>query len=419
MSRYICTAWRTQESWQAAYRDLFSCVPSAIKHGLDIVQCWQARYKVPVGVEVTCELLQAKLASLDSSVNPHTLQQVSSLALIRFVNGISDLYQDCAVPKSIKDTLFAIGIPVWICDQRHDATHHVMPCYSLLARAIEFCLDWIESYYWKEVYVETTHTSIQEQKSRFIDLFRSATNSIINNATPRHFNSFISLVRKIEDRELLASSLLEASSNRIKYESYSTVGALPKLHSDFSKLNTFWSRLLSCIDSNSSVGSVTIRLVDIVVQRVSTAELDNMNLLYHGVWLRLALHLISSRRKVLSRKKRRKLPNYKPMSQFAPYLLQTNLSNPGVYTYAAVKFLIKSFPSICDASRAKNILSLSKWISLVRRGDLQSVRTLHRELQRVVLTQQNIESKAVSKNRGWRPIDPRSYLPVPIGECIK
>ena len=421
-SRYICTAWRTQQSWDAAYRDLFSCDPADIRRGLGRVQCWQARYKVPVGVEVTCELLQAKLASLDSSIDPHTLQQVSSLSLIRFVNGISDLYQNYAVPKSIKDTLFAIGIPVWICDQRHDATHHVMPCLSLLERAVDFCIEWIDSYYWKEVYVKTTHASIQEHKSSFIELFRNATNSIISNTTPLYFGSFISLARKIEDKEVIALSLLEANSYKIKYESYSpSVAALPRLHSDNSKLNTFMNRFLSYSDATSSAGSITARLIQLIVQRVSTGELDNTSLLYHGVWLRLALQhlMMGSRKKKVLCRKNRKLSNYKSLSHLAPYILQIIISNPGVFTYAAAKVLIKRLPSLCKERKARNILKLSKWISLVRRGDLQSVRILDRELRHIVLTQQNIRSKLDKTSRGWRAVDTRPYLPVSIGECVK
>ena len=421
-SRYACTAWRTQESWESTYRDLFSCASADIKRGMERVQCWQARYKVPVGVEVTCELLQAKLASLDSSVNPHTLRQVLSLSLIRFVNGINDLYQDSVVPKSIKDTLLAIGIPVWICDQRHDATHHVMPCMSLLERAIRFCLEWIESYYWKEVYVATTHTSVSEHKSRFIDLFRDATHSILNKTSPRYFSSYISLARKIGDKETLALSLLEANSLRIKYQSSApSVRALPKLHPDNAKLNTFWSRFLSYMDTASSVGSITACLIQIILQRISAAELDNTSLLYHGVWLRLALqHLIigARRKKVLSRRNKKKLPTHRSLTQLAPYTLQVNMSNPGIFTYATARALIKRFPSICNERKAKNLIRLSRWISLVRSRDLQSLRTLNRELRHIVLTQQNIRSKAEKTDRGWREVDPRVYLPVNIGECI-
>ncbi|KAI6653819.1 Ribosomal biogenesis protein LAS1L-like [Oopsacas minuta] len=427
---YRCTAWRTKQDWHKVCHDLFSTDPIDIRNGLASVQCWQARYKIPIGVEVTCDILQAKLATLQPEIIPEMIRHITSMALIRFVNGISDLYQQkCSVPKSIKDTLLSIGIPVWICDQRHAATHHVMPCMTLLEKAIEFCLKWIYSYYWEVVYSIDIHSSSQNYQTRFAELLKMANNSITNNIpiNPRFMtNSLLSLASKIGNRDILSVCLLESHISEIKFDTYPNIRTLPKLHSDNYTLYNFWIRLLATLNTNSS-GIFIVSLICKIVQRVSSLQLNELSLLYHGVWLRLALKqltILPRRRKFLhkNRGKNRKVTNPGSLSKFAPCALHTILSNPGIFTHAAVRTLLKRIPTLCKESRAINILSLSRWISSVRKMDYQSITELNNELHNIVKIQENINYKLNSRqktNVGWKSVDSRKYLQVPIGECLQ
>ena len=417
---YRCTAWRSRQNWLKVCHDLFSSDPADIRNGLASVQCWQARYKIPVGVEVTCELLQAKLASLQQPINPDILRNITSMALIRFVNGISDLYQQKSyLPKSIRLTLLEIGIPEWVCDQRHDATHHTMPCMSVLEKAIDFCLEWIRSFYW-----EDTRSYTQGYQTRFIDNLKKI-NSFSFITPSSSDNSLLALARKIGCRDLVGMCLLEAQSSVIKFDSHSSVSSLPRLHADHFKLNKIWFRLLTCLD-NSSTWSLSVSLISTIVKRLSKLELDGMSLLYHGVWLRLAikqLSLSSRSKKVLSRRNRnfkRKVGNVK--FNFAPCILHTILSHPNVFTHAAVRTLLKGFPHLCKQKKANRILKLTKWISMVRRRDLHTVCALNEELSTIVEVQKDIFSKVRNRNKReltWKAVDPRKYSQVHIGECIQ
>ena len=418
---YRCTAWRSRQNWLKVCHDLFSSDPADIRNGLVSVQCWQARYKVPVGVEVTCELLQAKLAALQQPINPDILRNITSMALIRFVNGISDLYQQKrSLPKSIRLTLLEIGIPEWVCDQRHDATHHTMPCMSVLEKAVDFCLEWIHSFYW-----EDTRSYSEGYQTRFINQLKeiNALNSI---TPPSSNNTLLALARKIGSRDLVGMCLLEANSSELNFDSHSpSVASLPHLDADHNKLNQFWFRLLTCLD-NSSTWSLSVSLISTIVKRLSKLELDEMSLLYHGVWLRLAikqLSLSSRSKKVLSHKNRtfkRKVKNVK--FNFAPCILQTILSHPNVFTHAAFRTLLKCFPHLCKQKKANRILKLTKWISMVRRRDFHTVSELSGELSTIVAVQKDIFSKIRSRNKRehtWRAVDPRKYSQVHIGECIQ
>ena len=104
---------------------------------------------------------------------------------------------------------------------------------------------------------------------------------------------------------MVGVSLLEAHSSELKFASHSpSVGSLPNLHADHLKLYKFWSNLLTCLD-NSSTWSLSVSLISTIVKRLSKLQLDEVSLLYHGVWLRLAikqLSLSSRSKKVLSRK---------------------------------------------------------------------------------------------------------------------
>ena len=431
MSVYVNTAWRTQSDWDRVFDQLYSGSPEDIRAGLDSIACWEARFPVPVGVEVTAELLHAKLTSFlgensdGDSFSSHTLQRIYSIALIRFVNAISDLHQTHLTPRSIKNILLSLRIPVWICDQRHDATHHAIPCLSLLESGVEFCFDWIKSYYWEESQscVPNSRISKEDFDAKFSQFFGKATKQFTGfNRTQFYYlkNRIVNLVKKSPDVDILSVSILDAVPASLLYQNTSLpVASLPRLHSNLSQLNAFWSKLLLTLDTICSK-KLSVYLVTLILKRDSSLRVDKTHRLYHGLWLRLALnHLtvipqrrrLTRRAEINSRKKK--------MFQFCTYLTQLALSYPGAYTHAVMKFLIRRCPLILRGKQAVNLLKITKWISLTRRRDYQSLKSIYKELPEIVSCQQRLVSKVrVAKNVTWKQLNAHKHVSIPIGACI-
>jgi len=55
-----------------------------------------------------------------------------SMAIVRFVNGLVDSKQMGAYAQSIRKLAYAIDLPAFFVDLRHEATHSMLPSISYL-----------------------------------------------------------------------------------------------------------------------------------------------------------------------------------------------------------------------------------------------------------------------------------------------
>ncbi|KAI0320440.1 Las1-like-domain-containing protein [Amylostereum chailletii] len=78
-----------------------------------------------------------------SSTSSLFLRQSYATALIRLVNGLVDPLQVGAYARSIASIAAQMGLPVWLVELRHAATHEDMPSLELLREAAHESMDWL------------------------------------------------------------------------------------------------------------------------------------------------------------------------------------------------------------------------------------------------------------------------------------
>lgn len=77
------------------------------------------------------------------------LRLAYSSAIVRCVNGFADtLQQQRFVAASVASLCQQLGIPTWIVDVRHDASHNALPTLDVLRLAASTMLEFIQSEYW-------------------------------------------------------------------------------------------------------------------------------------------------------------------------------------------------------------------------------------------------------------------------------
>eukprot|EP00049_Salpingoeca_infusionum_P004437 m.79303 g.79303 ORF g.79303 m.79303 type:complete len:555 (+) comp12564_c0_seq2:134-1798(+) len=143
--------WATRSEWLQVYDDAFSGDVLRVQAACTVMQGWQLRGRVPLGVESTLALLRACLHDTDE-VKPHVVRTKYSLAIIRFINGFSDANQTRFMARAMNQTTAELQIPEYIVDLRHEATHKALPSLQLLRVACLDSLKWLRTKYWVEQY---------------------------------------------------------------------------------------------------------------------------------------------------------------------------------------------------------------------------------------------------------------------------
>ena len=101
------------------------------------MSAWKAITTLPHALESTLALLAAILQddlcqSLSSTLS---LRQSYATAIIRMVNGLVDPLQVGAYARSISSIAAQLGLPSWLVELRHAATHEDLPSLELLRDA--------------------------------------------------------------------------------------------------------------------------------------------------------------------------------------------------------------------------------------------------------------------------------------------
>ena len=107
------------------------------------------------------------------TVHPSLLQHAYASAIIRGVNGLADvLQQKRYVAMSIAKLCAHIGLPSWLVDVRHDATHNQLAKLPLLRLAAQTFLDFLQERYWAAVAAQ--HCQQRESAMDMLVLYENA-----------------------------------------------------------------------------------------------------------------------------------------------------------------------------------------------------------------------------------------------------
>jgi len=172
------TAWSSWEEWNHV-KNLFFSSDEPIKQleAIQFVEMWKSRIRsgtLPVSIELTATLIAAsvQLNKSDKTSNRYQTSLSGAMALVRFVNGITDHFQTGLYAQSVQTIAEKINIPDWLVDLRHEITHAQLPSEDLINSGIMVALNWLYENYWEE-----TSNKIIEQQESICKLFSDNVNT--------------------------------------------------------------------------------------------------------------------------------------------------------------------------------------------------------------------------------------------------
>lgn len=179
-ARVVC--WQNREEWLYVYRALYSLDdPEAQRKGVDRVAAWKSRSagKLPLAIECTANLISAQLAMHNAGFDVQE-RLTLAMAIVRFVNGMADQVQKGKFARSVQSIADEIGLPDWLVDLRHEATHASLPSMETLQCGLRASLSWLQSEYWEAQI--NVHQENVERLSQLLKEYRDVT---LSHATSR------------------------------------------------------------------------------------------------------------------------------------------------------------------------------------------------------------------------------------------
>ena len=169
-ARVVC--WQNREEWLYVYRALYNFDdPEIQRKGVDRVAAWKSRSagKLPLAIESTANLVSSRLA-LNNVVDEIQGGLTLAMAIVRFVNGMVDQVQKGKFARSVQSIAGEIGLPDWLVDLRHEATHASLPSMETLQNGLHVSLCWLQEEYW-EAQIKT-HEENEQKLSRLLNEYR-------------------------------------------------------------------------------------------------------------------------------------------------------------------------------------------------------------------------------------------------------
>jgi hypothetical protein len=140
------TPWFDNDEFASVGRSLVAAAnitavdSQELQQALERVAVWRARsQRLPHAIDSSVALAQVlwREHCCDTSASSTTELRLSyASAVIRSINGLADaLDQDRAVATSVAQRSNLIGIPNWLVEIRHRATHNELPSLAVLRMA--------------------------------------------------------------------------------------------------------------------------------------------------------------------------------------------------------------------------------------------------------------------------------------------
>ncbi|ESO89197.1 hypothetical protein LOTGIDRAFT_229092 [Lottia gigantea] len=147
-----------------------------IQHAIDRIQAWKNRSnRLPVAIEASRELTIALLlykvnqASNTVFEKQEEICRELSLAIVRFVNHITEGGQTREFARPIIVIAKEYGIPEWIVHLRHEITHSSIPAFDVLLRGVNTALQWLQERFW-DVQIQTSPSKAQIISKKKFDI---------------------------------------------------------------------------------------------------------------------------------------------------------------------------------------------------------------------------------------------------------
>lgn len=142
------------------YNGIYSDEVEPKRQAMEKMLTWQSRAlsKLPIAIESSMALCRACISHLlaieEGNFKDNYLKLVYeySMAIIRFVNNVTELGQTKVHRMPLHRIADSFGIPSWIVEMRHNATHRTMPSLSELTAGADWILEWLRVDFWDAQY---------------------------------------------------------------------------------------------------------------------------------------------------------------------------------------------------------------------------------------------------------------------------
>jgi hypothetical protein len=130
-------------------RGLFSSSARVQRHTCHRIHAWSLRgTAVPLPLQATMQLVEAALLDASQGATQEQVRLAYSAAIVRVVNGSVEEMQRGEFAQSVSSLAAKLGLPKWIVDVRHEATHNAMPSIQVLRMAWQAAMEWLQGKYW-------------------------------------------------------------------------------------------------------------------------------------------------------------------------------------------------------------------------------------------------------------------------------
>ncbi|EGG15269.1 las1-like protein [Cavenderia fasciculata] len=148
----IETVWVDWDEWKEIYHHLYSDLIDNQILGLKRLGAWRSRGALPIAVESTGAIVEARLYESRRSETENV--SVYSMAFNRLVNGFIEGEDNERKRWKVGNTnMFTraqdVNMPSEFVDLRHEISHGRLPSLSLLRIMSKMAFAWVEDTYWK------------------------------------------------------------------------------------------------------------------------------------------------------------------------------------------------------------------------------------------------------------------------------
>ena len=157
------SGWINHDEWLYVYNNIFSSDIKQQQSAIDVIQVWKVKFgeKIPVAIESTCSLIQAKISC--ENADPSTQQFTLAFALGQFVGLMTERCKGDKRPMHIVAS--DLGIPQRLVDIRHHNTHRLPKPLPLIKSAVNDAILWLKNHHWDELYKKCVEPALNVEYS--------------------------------------------------------------------------------------------------------------------------------------------------------------------------------------------------------------------------------------------------------------
>lgn len=165
------TTYKTPQDLSLLKQWLFD--PDTQTRALLRVKALQSRGRIPHGLESTAQLIAIIRSDArngesgtfnDSKADTYSLQMAYSMAIVRFVNGLLDPFQQGAYALPLHLLAKEIQLPSFFVELRHMSTHEQLPGLEILRLGARRAVEWLKVNYWTQIEDFTSAPSLKKDR---------------------------------------------------------------------------------------------------------------------------------------------------------------------------------------------------------------------------------------------------------------